>query len=577
MTESRAIEYDNASQRLKPSAFIYNIGVKEAKKRILETINKEYAALHNEGKVHIHDLEMYKYTYNCLQLDVLQDFPYAEYSKYSQHQKIMELVRHYESLVNRLGHEQSGGIGFPNIDEEISVLFERLDIQASNENLLVLKDAIELFIDWLNQAHERNCQYSFYVTLNLGLSTSKVGRFVTRSIIEYFKNTSLDVIKPNIVFKLKRGVNYLPDDPNYDLYLFSLESSCKKMIPTYLLFDSIVNSSYDPYKVAIMGCRTRVVENLFGEPGSIGRGNIAYITINLPRIALEVDHDFPNAGIEEKYTRFKMKWKEIAIAVRDILIDRYKRLLELSPDKFPCNCEFQLWLKDFRTAENLADIFKDGTLSIGFIGLSEVVDILSGRKFYLSNDELSRAVELVKYMREVVDGFRKESQLNLTLLASSGEMISGRFPELDRKVFNHPILEKGFYTNSFHVEVDSCLHPIVKIQYEGPFHAYCNGGSISYVEFASAPLRNIEAVKEVIDAGILNGINYLGINFPLDECRSCGEMGTFDSCNRCGGKDIHRIRRVSGYLEDLDFFTPGKKAEERRRRPNAFIHDRVEE
>jgi len=573
MKKSRAIQYDNASQRLKASAYVYNIGAKEAKRRILKTIDKKFSNLHRKGKIHIHDLETYKYTYNCLQLDVLKGFPYDKFSKYSNSRKIIEIIRHFENLINKLGHEQSGGIGFPNIDDEISILFEKLKIPDSTENLQVLRDNLESLVDWLNEAHERNCQYSFYVTFNLGLSTKKVGRFVTRTVIEYFKNTALDVIKPNIIFKLKNGVNYLPEDPNYDLFCLSLESTCKKMIPTYLLFDSAVNVKLDPYKVAIMGCRTKVVANLFGEPRSIGRANIDYVTINLPRIALEIDRDHPKASVDEKFKLFEKMWKETAVLVKRILIDRYRRLLKLSPKDFLCNYEFNLWTVDFKSAKSMEDIFKNGTLSIGFIGLSEAVEVLSGKKFYSSDKDHARAIALVKFMREVVDGFRSEHNLNFTLLATSGEMISGRFPEADKKLFDHPVLKKEFYTNSFHVDVDSDLHPVQKIQYEGPFHSYCNGGCISYVEFSSAPLRNVEAVKEVIKAGIEYGVNYLGINYPLDECQSCGEMGTFEDCPKCRGKDILRIRRVSGYLENLDYFTPGKKAEERRRRPNAFIHE----
>lgn len=571
------IQYDNASQRMKASGYIYNVGAKEAKRRILDTIDKKYSILHREGKIHIHDLETYKYTYNCLQMDVLQGFPFKRFTNYSDFRKISEIFNHYRNLIMKLGHEQSGGIGFPNFDEEISILFEKLKIPDSDENLRVLGDNINSFIDWMNESHERNGQYSFYVTLNLGLSTCKVGRFTSKSAIEYFKDSSLDVIRPNIIFKIKRGMNYLPEDPNYDLFCLAVESTCKKMIPTYLLFDSSANEMYNSNKVAIMGCRTKVVANLFGEPRSIGRANIAYISINLPRIALEIDRDYPDMSIDEKFDLFQMRWTETAVQVKEILLDRYHRLLDLKPSDFPCNYKCSLWIQDFRTAESLEEIFKHGTLSVGFIGLSDAVEVLSGEKYYSTDENYARAITIVKHMREVVDGFMDEHHLNFTLLASSGELISGRFPGIDRDTFIHPIIEKGFYTNSFHVDVDSGLHPIQKIRYEGPFHIYCNGGCISYVEFSSAPLNNTEAVKEVIEAGISYGVNYLGVNFPLDECRNCGELGTFDDCTRCGSKDIYRIRRVSGYLEELEFFTAGKKAEVAHRRPNACIGDKKDE
>ena len=569
----KGIQFDNAAQRKTYVGYVYKAGTKAIQEKVLNELDARYSHLHREGKIHIHDLEAYGQTYNCLQMDVLQGFPYERINKFSNFRKITEIFIHYKNLIVKLGNEQSGGIGFPNFDEELAILFERLNIPDTEENLQVLRDSIESFIDWINGARERCGQVTYYVSLNLGLSTSKVGRFATRSAIEYFRDSSLDVIKPNIIFKVKNSVNYQPEDENYDLFCLAVESTCKKMIPTYLLFDSKVNEMYDPRKVAIMGCRTKVVANLFGEPLSIGRANIAYASINLPRIALEIDRDYPEKSVGEKFELFKEKWTETAVLVKEILLDRYHRLLTLDPDDFPCNYQFNLWIHNFRTAESLEEIFKNGTLSVGFIGLSDAVEVLSGEKYYVSDENYAHALDIAKHMRQVVDGFKKEHNLNFTLLASSGEYISGRFPDIDKSYFNHKVIDKKFYTNSFHVSVDSGLHPIQKIQFEGPFHIYSNGGCISYVEFSSAPLNNTEAVMEVIEAGINSGVNYLGINFPLDKCRSCGELGTFDNCQKCGSKDIFRIRRVSGYLEEFEFFTAGKKAEVSHRKPNDYINN----
>jgi len=153
-------------------------------------------------------------------------------------------------------------------------------------------------------------------------------------------------------------------------------------------------------------------------------------------------------------------------------------------------------------------------------------------------------------------------------LGTSGEFISGRFPSEDKKYFTHPLIEKGFYTNSFHIDVDSRLSPFDKLKFEGPFHKFCNGGCISYIEFQSAPLENVEAISELIEFAIKYDVNYLGFNYPLDICKECGTEGTFDICCECNSTNILRIRRVSGYLEDVDFFTLGKKAEVARRKPN---------
>lgn len=564
----KGIQYDNAAQRKTYVGYVYKAGTDTIKERVLNRLDEKYSLLHKEGKIHIHDLEAYGQTYNCLQMDILQGFPYERFMKYSDNRKINEIFNHFRDLIVKLGNEQSGGIGFPNFDEDVAFLFNRLNIAESQENLQVLKDSIESFIDWINCARERCGQVTYYVSLNLGLSTKIIGRLTAGWVIEYFKNSPIEIIKPNIIFKVKKGINYDEIDKNYDLFCLALESTCKKMIPTYLLFDSKTNEKYDPWKVAIMGCRTKVADNLFGGPCSIGRGNIAYISINLPRIALEVDRDHPNRDVYYKCCIFKDKWTEIATLVKEILMDRYNRLCELEPADFPCNYKFNLWIEDFKTVDSLEDVFKNGTLSIGFIGLSEAMEIISGERYYKSELIYSHAIDIIEHMRKVVDSFKAEHQLNFNLLASSGEFISGRFPEIDKQYFTHEVISKDFYTNSFHVNVDSDLHPIEKIIIEGPFHAYANGGCISYVEFSSAPLNNTEAVSEIIQTGIDNGVNYLGINFPLDKCRNCGCVGTFDDCFCCGSKDVLRIRRVSGYLEELEFFTTGKKAEVAFRRPN---------
>ena len=409
----------------------------------------------------------------------------------------------------------------------------------------------------------------YYVTLNLGLGTGDVARFVTASILKHFKDSSIECIKPNIIFKVKKGVNALPGDPNHDLFCLSVESTCKKMIPTYLLCDSKPNENIDPRNLAIMGCRTRVIQNLFGEDTCVGRGNIAFITINLPRIALEVDRSYHEKDIDRKICRFKKEWDKTANRVRDILLDRYNKLLKLNPEDFPCNQRFNLWTKAFASETALRRIFRNGTLSIGFIGLSESVRLLTGDEYFASERNHAIAIDVVRHMREVIDGYRKSCNLNFSLLATSAEFVSGRFPSIDYELYGNEVSNKGFYTNSFHVRVDSILHMKEKLRFEGPFHIFCNGGCISYVEFASALLNNTEAVFEIIEASERCGVSYLGINFPLDTCVKCNITGTFDDCPKCGSHEIYRVRRVSGYLEDLNYFTRGKKAEVTHRKPNS--------
>ena len=249
-------------------------------------------------------------------------------------------------------------------------------------------------------------------------------------------------------------------------------------------------------------------------------------------------------------------------------MDRFEKVCSNSKDDFPTNSKYHLWCKDF--GDDLKEVFKNGTLSLGFIGLSEAIEVLVGKKYYADVDTILNAFGFVKHMREYCDFLTNQYKLNFSLLATSGELISGRFIEYDKKDFIPPldIFSKNFYTNSFHVDVNSGLPGYKKIQIEGLFHELCNGGSITYLELGEAPLGNVEGLKEYIDLAVECGVHYLGFNFPKDVCKECNASSVFDVCPVCGSKNITRIRRVSGYLEVLDGFTSGKKAEEKARRSN---------
>jgi ribonucleoside-triphosphate reductase len=551
---------------------VFEVGADLRKREVLNSLDPRFSTLHREGKIHIHNIEAYGQTYNCLMLNTINGFPFDRLHGVSEPSRIFGIFDHFKDVIAKLANEQSGGMGFPNFDEEVETLFHRLGLTDTESNLQILSESIVAFIDWINRARERAGETGYYVSLNIGLGTGKVARLVTSSVLNHFKDSSMECIKPNIIFKVKKGVNYLPDDPNFDLFRLSVESTCKKMIPTYLLCDSKPNENINPHYLAIMGCRTRVVHNLFGENTAIGRGNIAFTTINLPRIALEIDKSYPGINAAEKIHMFKEEWDKTADIVRDLLIDRYNRLLRLDSDDFPCNLRFKLWANDFPANGSLEEVFKNGTLAIGFIGLSETVELLTGHEYYASEENHAIAIDIARHMRDVVDKYRKECNLNFSLLGTSAEFVSGRFPSIDNDIYGNDASKKGFYTNSFHTKVDSGLHPKEKLRFEGPFHELCNGGCISYVEFASALLKNTEAVIETIEAAISYGVSYLGINFPLDTCLKCNLTGTFDNCPSCGSNDIYRVRRVSGYLEDLSFFTAGKKAEVAHRRPNPTSH-----
>lgn len=556
---------DNASNRKSYVGKVFNIGEKTRKNKILNSLNPEWAKLHKEGYIHIHDLDAYGLTYNCLTFDILNAFPYERFTSMSDVEKIISTFDFIKELVAKMGNEQSGGMSFANFDCDFAEIFSNMNV-----NILKYKEvvsaSIKSLIMWCNNMHTRMGQTSYYVTFNIGLSTSEAGRLLAFSLLNEFYNSDPLVYKPNIVFKVHEGVSRFPFDRNYDLFIKSLECTAKKMIPTYLLCDCEADKNTNPLSLSIMGCRTRVVDDLYGEAGAIGRGNIDNISINLPRLALEVNELNLNSD-EEKMTALKNKWLEVASTTTDILLHRFYETCKSDKSLFPTNSEFKLWCEDINKNE-LYDLFKHGTLSLGFIGLTETIEILFGEKYWKSDKLYDYALDFVKFMRTYTNEQRDKYQLNFSLLATSGELISGRFVEIDKNRFSNLILNKDYYTNSFHVDVDSKLPAYRKIELEGPFHLYSNGGCITYVELAEAPLGNSVGINELVEIAIDSGVHYLGFNFPKDVCADCETTGTFDICPKCKSKHITRIRRVSGYLEVQDFFTKGKKHESKNRRSN---------
>ncbi len=556
---------DNAANRKSYIGYIYNKGEKEQKHSILDAIDKKWKDLHEQGYIHIHDLDAYGLTYNCLTFDILKGFPYKRFKNLNEEEIIVEVFEFIKELFSDIGNEQSGGMSFANFDIDFAIIFKNLNVDILKYKK-ILKASIKSLVRWCNNTHTRMGQTSYYTTFCLGLGINEDERLLSQCLIDSFSELGDLVYKPNIVFKVHQGINRFKNDPNYDLLASSLRCSAKKMIPTYLLCDCESDKNTDPYKLSIMGCRTRVVNNIHGEDGAIGRSNIDNISINLPRIALEVINENKNLTEEQKVTKFKDKWLNIANATKDILLDRFEKTCKSDIDLFPTNKKYQVMRKDIN--DGLEEQFKQGTLSIGFIGLSEAIEIMFGDKYWKNDDLYKIALELVKFMRTYTDECTQKYNLNFSLLASAGELISGRFLSIDRKLFNSHVMEKNYYTNSFHVDVDSDLPAYKKIELEGPFHTLSNGGCITYIELKEAPLGNVEGLDELIEIAIKSGVHYLGFNFPKDVCNKCDASGIFDECPECGNKQITRIRRVSGYLEIQDFFTEGKFNESKTRKGN---------
>lgn len=559
---------DNAANRKSYVGKIYNTGETQTKETILDSLKPEWAKLHREGYLYIHDLDAYGLTYNCLTFDILKAFPYARFEKCSDIEKIVLTFDFIKELLAKMGNEQSGGMSFANFDNDFATIFSNMNIDYKDYEEIFAASMRSLIL-WCNNIHTRMGQTSYYVTFNIGLANNNFARFLAFTLLDEFYKSGSFVYKPNIVFKVHKGISRNKEDANYDLLEKALLCTAQKMIPTYLLCDCESDKNIAPDKLSIMGCRTRVADDLFGIEGAVGRSNIGNISINLPRLALEAIRDSSNdSSVENRFSLLKKKWIAVADVATDILLDRFYKTCKSDKDLFPTNLEYNLWCENFN-ANTLSDIFKHGTLSIGFIGLTEAVEVLTGKKFWKDDKEAyTVALDFVKFMRKYVEEQKNKHQLNFSLLATSGELISGSFIAIDKQSFQHDILTKGYYTNSFHIDVDSKLPAYKKIQLEGPFHVFANGGSITYVELSEAPIGNAVGLNELVEIAVECGVHYLGFNFPKDVCQGCGTSGTFDVCPECGSHNIMRIRRVSGYLEIQNFFTPGKMKESLNRKKN---------
>ena len=557
---------DNASNRKSYVGHVFNIGEKKEKETVLNSLNPEWARLHKEGYIHIHDLDAYGLTYNCLTFDILGAFPYQNFEGLSDEEIIVGVFDFIKEMLAKIGNEQSGGMSFANFDKDFAEIFKNLNVEVIQHEAL-FQACIRSLILWCNNIHTRMGQTSYYVTFCIGLGTTNAARFLAYTLINCFYSAGDLIYKPNIVFKVHEGINRFPNDPNFDIFQEALLCTAKKMIPTYLLCDCDADKNTDPEKLSIMGCRTRVVDDLFGKAGAIGRSNIDNISINLPRLALETNKELVNASIEKRIDIFKEKWHKVAETTKDILLDRYEKTCNADIELFPTIQQYKLTVEDVNKV-GLRGTFKHGTLSVGFIGLSEAMEILTGQKYWSNDETYNMTLGFVKYMRSYMDELKEQYHLNFSLLATSGEYISGRFVEIDKKIYDSPVMKKDYYTNSFHVDVDSRLPAYKKLQIEGPFHLYSNGGCISYIELSEAPFGNAEGLNELVEIAVQSGVHYLGFNFPKDVCKECGASGTFDVCPACGSREITRIRRVSGYLEIQDYFTKGKMHESKNRKTN---------
>lgn len=437
--------------------------------------------------------------------------------------------------------------------------------------------AMEALIHNLNTMHSRAGAQTPFSSINYGMDTSPEGRLVIKSVLlaqEKGLGNGETPIFPIHIFRVKKGVNYEKSDPSYDLFQLAIKVSAERLFPNFAFQDAPFNLAY--YKegqpeteVAYMGCRTRVLANEFdpAQEISYGRGNLSFTSINLPRIGIKAHGDLD---------RFFSDLDQTIDLCIEQLMERFEIQAHKKARNYPFLMGAQVWLDSEKLGpdDEVREVLKHGTLSVGFIGLAETLVALIGEHHGQSETAQNLGLSIIGHMRERMDDISKKTGLNFSLLATPAEGLSGRFVRMDAERYGkiEGITDKEYYTNSFHVPVYYSINAFKKIQLEAPYHALTNAGHITYVELDGDPVRNLDAFEAIIRTMCEAGIGYGSVNHPIDRDPQCGFTGVIDDecpqCHRLESEDapFERIRRITGYLVGtLDRFNNAKRAEVRDR------------
>ena len=461
------------------------------------------------------------------------------------------------------------------VPEELIEKIQRFAVKnAKKETYRSTFQAMEALVHNLNTMHSRAGAQVPFSSINYGTDTSPEGRMVIECILKAEDAGLGNGETP--IFKVKEGVNYNPEDPNYDLFKLACRVSAKRLFPNFSFLDAPFNLQY--YKegdynseVAYMGCRTRVMSNNYDRSREVtcGRGNLSFTSVNLPRLAIKA-----NGNVDFFFEQLD----RMLDLVCDQLMARYKIQAAKKVRNYPFLMGQGVWLDSDKLGPNdeVGEVLKHGTLTVGFIGLAECLKALIGKHHGESQEAQNLGLDIVGYMRKRMDEMSEKTGFNYSLIATPAEGLSGRFVRIDKQKYGiiPGVTDRDYYTNSFHIPVYYDISAFDKIRLEAPYHNLTNGGHISYIEMDGDPLKNLDAFEKVVRCMKEAGIGYGSINHPVDRDPCCGYTGIIDNeCPGCGRHEgdgneaFERIRRITGYLVGtMDHWNNAKRAEE---------HDRV--
>ena len=574
---------DNANVGNNFSSKLLRIASESNKWHNLSAMPKHLSKAHENGDVYYHDLDSYNLTINCLHIptkEVLQRGFNTGYGYIRTPKRIDAACELSCILLQSTQNDMFGGQSHPDFDNDMAVFVEptresimnelrELGVEESKINEATekklkrtIEQAMQGIVYNLNTMHSRAGSQVPFSSINIGIPNSKEAALVCEIfLLEYEKGLGMgeQPIFPNIIFRVKEGVNREKNDPYHYLYELACRVASKRMNPTFMNIDADFNKAYYDSGVmpATMGCRTYIMSNINGEPGTKGRGNIAPTTINLPRIGILAKGDV------DKF--FKLLDARLELA-RESLMHRYDVLkrLRIKDLPFVAGQGLMKGSEGLSPEHSIEPILKQGSWSIGFLGLAETLIALTGK--HHGEDEATRelGIKIVSYLRAYTDKLTEETKLNWSTYATPAEGLSGKFVPQDRKIFGDikGVTDKDYYTNSYHVPVGYPISIKDKIEIEAPFHKLCNAGHITYVEVDDYPSG--EVIMDILDYAYKNtNINYMGINFHIKYCKNCGTYlkNASCTCTKCGSNNLQGVSRVTGYLSLDERFGVGKHAE----------------
>lgn len=440
---------------------------------------------------------------------------------------------------------------YQEINEQTTQMAHKFAINTAwNETNAATYQAMEAFIHNLNTMNSRAGAQVPFSSINYGTDTSPEGRMAMRNLLlatDAGLGDGETPIFPVQIFKVKEGVNYEKDDPNYDLFRLAMKTSAKRLFPNFSFLDAPFNKKY--YKpndynseVAYMGCRTRVMGNVYDPTHEVtcGRGNLSFTSINLPRLAIEAKGDI------NKF--YKSLDDMIDLVIRQLL-HRFKIQCAKIGKNYPFLMGQNIWLDSDNIGEydTVSEVLRHGTLTVGFIGLAETLKALIGKHHGESAEAQKLGLAIIGHMRKRMDDEAQKTKLNFSLIATPAEGLSGRFVKIDRKIYGSipGVTDREYYTNSFHIPVYYPISAYKKIQLEAPYHNLTNGGHISYIEMDGDPTKNLTAFEAIIRCMHDNGIGYGSVNHPVDRDPVCGYTGIINGvCPKCGRSEAVHKRHV---------------------------------